>query len=93
MRLIIHRFDPKPNDQSPFTLLLTKGTKVLGYNFSMNQQHTLVCIEDDSVREKEKRTFQWIRDGDVIENLEDYKYLGTRNGYRYLFEITGKEIE
>jgi len=93
MRLIIHRFDPKPNDQSPFTLLLTKGTKVLGYNFSMNQQHTLVCIEDDSVREKEKKTFQWIRDGDVIENLEDYKYLGTRNGYRYLFEITGKEIE
>ena len=93
MRLIIHRFDPKPNDQSPFTLLLTKGTKVLGYNFSMNQQHTLVCIEDDSIREKEKRTFQWIRDGDVIENLEDHKYLGTRNGYRYLFEITGKEIE
>lgn len=93
MRLIIHRFDPKPNDQSPFTLLLTKGTKVLGYDFSMNQQHTLVCIEDDSIREKEKRTFQWIRDGDVIENLEDYKYLGTRNGYRYLFEITGKEIE
>ena len=93
MRLIIHRFDPKPNDQSPFTLLLTKGTKVLGYNFSMNQQHTLVCIEDDSIREKEKRTFQWIRDGDVVENLEDYKYLGTRNGYRYLFEITGKEIE
>ena len=93
MRLIIHRFDPKPNDQSPFTLLLTKGTKVLGYNFSMNQQHTLVCIEDDSVREKEKRTFQWIRDGDVVENLEDYEYLGTRNGYRYLFEITGKEIE
>jgi hypothetical protein len=93
MRLIIHRFDPKPNDQSPFTLLLTKGTKVLGYNFSMNQQHTLVCIEDDSVREKEKRIFQWIRDGDVIENLEDFKYLGTRNGYRYLFEITGKEIE
>ena len=93
MRLIIHRFDPKPNDQSPFTLLLTKGTKVLGYNFSMNQQHTLVCIEDDSVREKEKRTFQWIRDGDVIENLEDYKYLGTRSRDRYLFEITGKETE
>ena len=32
-------------------------------------------------------------DGDIIENLEDYKYLGTKNGYRYLFEIMGKEVE
>jgi hypothetical protein len=32
-------------------------------------------------------------DGDIIENLEDYKYLGTRNSHRYLFEITGKEVE
>ncbi|TVP40607.1 hypothetical protein NARC_70189 [Candidatus Nitrosocosmicus arcticus] len=33
MELIVHRFDPRPNDQSPFTLLLTKGTEVIGYNF------------------------------------------------------------
>ena len=36
-------------------------------------------------------------DGDMMENLEDYKYkyqyFGTRNGYRYLDEIIGKEIE
>ena len=93
MRLKIYEFDPRPNDQSPFTLLLTKGTKVLGYNFSIDQLDTLVSIEDDSIFEKEKRTFQWIMDGDIIENLEDYIYLGTRNGYRYLFEITGKEVE
>ena len=93
MRLKIHRFDPRPNDQSPFTLLFTKGTKILCYNFSMNQHDTLVCIEDDSISEKEKRTFQWIKDGDIIENLEDYKYLGTRDGYRYLFEITGKGVD
>ncbi|CAN5714281.1 hypothetical protein BH23THE1_BH23THE1_21630 [soil metagenome] len=43
--------------------------------------------------EKEKRTFQWIMDGDIIENLEDCKCLGTRNGYRCLFEITGKGVE
>ena len=29
----------------------------------------------------------------IIENLENYKYLGTRNGHRYLFEIAGKEVE
>ena len=92
MRLKIYEFDPRPNDQSPFTLLLTKGTKVLGYNFSIDQHDTLVCIEDDSISEKEKRTFQWIMDGDIIENLEN-KYLGTRNGHRYLFEIAGKEVE
>jgi hypothetical protein len=57
----------------------------------MDQYDTLICIEDDSIIQKEKRTFQWIMDGDIIENLEDYRYLGTRNGYRYLFEITGKD--
>ncbi len=93
MKLKVHRFDPGPSEQSPFTLLLIKGTRVIGYNFSMDQHDTLVCIEDDSISEKEKRTFQWIMNGDIIENLEDYKYLGTRNGYRYLFEITGKEVE
>ena len=93
MKLKIHRFDPGSNEQSPFTLLLTKGTKVIDYNFSMDQYDTLVCIEDDSISEKEKRTFQWIMDGDIIENLEDYKYLGTKNGYRYSFEIMGKEVE
>jgi hypothetical protein len=93
MRLKIYEFDPRPNDQSPFTLILTKGTKVLGYNFSIDQHDTLVCIEDDSISEKEKRTFQWIMDGEIIENLENYKYLGTRNGHRYLFEIAGKEVE
>ena len=93
MRLKIYEFDPRPNDQSPFTLLLTKGTKVLGYNFSIDQHNTLICIEDDSISEKEKRTFQWIMDGDIIENLENYKYLGSRNGHRYLFEIAGKEVE
>ncbi len=93
MKLKVHRFDPGPNEQSPFTLLLTKGTKVIGYNFSMDQQDTLVCIEDDSISEKEKRTFQWIMDGDIIENVEYYKYLGKRYGYMYLFEITGKEVE
>ena len=93
MKLKVHRFDPRSNEQSPFTLLLTKGTKVIDYNFSMDQNDTLVCIEDDSISEKEKRTFQWIMDGDIIENLEDYKYLGTKNGYRYLFEIMGKEVE
>ena len=92
MKLKVHRFDPGPTEQSPFTLLLTKGTKVIGYNFNIEQHDTLVCIEDDSMSEKEKRTFQWIMDGDIVENLEDYKYLGTRNGYRYLFEITGKEV-
>jgi len=93
MKLKIHGFDPGPTEQSPFALLLTKGTKVIGFNFSIEQHDTLVCIEDDSMSEKEKRTFQWIMDGDIIENLEDYKYLGTSNGYRYLFEITGKEVE
>jgi hypothetical protein len=93
MRLKIHRFDLRPNDQSPFTLLFTKGTKVISYNFSMNQYGPLICIEDDFISEKEIRTFQWIRDGDIIENLEDYENLGTRDGYRYLFEITGKEVE
>jgi hypothetical protein len=93
MKLKVHRFDPGPNEQNPFTLLLTKGTKVISYNFSIDQHDTLVCIEDDFISEKEKRSFQWIMDGDIIENLEDYKYLGTRNGYRYLFEITGKEVE
>jgi len=90
MKLKVHRFDPGSNEQSPFTLLLIKGTKVIGYNFSMDQHNTLVCIEDDSISEKEKRTFQWIKDGEIIENLEEYEYLGTRDGYRYLFEITGK---
>ena len=93
MRLKIHRFDPRPNDQSPFTLLFTKGTKVISYNFSMNQYDSLICIEDDFISEKEIRTFQRIRDGDIIENLEDYENLGTRDGYRYLFKITGKEVE
>jgi len=74
-------------------LFSTKETKVIGYNFSIEQHDILVCIEDDSMSEKQKRTFQWIMDGDIVENLEDYKYLGTRNGYRYLFEITGKEVE
>ena len=92
MKLKVHRFDPGPNEQNPFTLLLTKGTKVISYNFSIDQHDTLVCIEDASISEKEK-SFQWIRDGDVIENLEGYKFLETRNGYRYLFEITGKEVE
>ena len=64
---------------------------MIGYNFSMDQYDTLICIEDDSIIQKEKRTFQWIMDGEIIENLEDYRYLGTRNGYRYLFEITGKD--
>jgi len=90
MKLKVNRFDPGSNEQSPFTLLLIKGTKVIGYNFSMDQHDTLVCIEDDSISEKEKRTFQWIKDGEIIENLEEYEYLGTRDGYRYLFEITGK---
>ncbi|MDQ3083446.1 MAG: hypothetical protein M3Q77_01365 [Thermoproteota archaeon] len=49
-------------------------------------------MEDDTISEKEKRTFQWIMYGDIIENLEDYRYLGTSNGYRYLFEITGKDL-
>ena len=84
MRLKINRFDPRPNEQNPFTLLFTKGTKVISYNFSINQHDTLVCIEDDSISEKEKRTFQWIRGGDIIENLQDYKYLGTR-GWLSLF--------
>ena len=49
MRLKIHRFDPRPNDQSPFTLLFTKGIKVLCYNFNMDQHDTLVFIEDNSM--------------------------------------------
>jgi hypothetical protein len=93
MRLKIYEFNPRPNDQSPFTLLLTKGTKVIGYNFSIEQHDTLVCIEDDSISEKEKSTFQWIMDGDIIENLENNECLGTRNGYRYQFEIARKEVE
>ena len=58
MKLKVHRFDPGPNEQNPFTLLLTKGTKVISYNFSIDQHDTLVCIEDDSISEKEKRSFQ-----------------------------------
>ena len=30
-------------------------------------------------------------DGDIIENLEDYRYLGARNGYPYLYEIREKD--
>jgi hypothetical protein len=29
-------------------------------------------------------------DGEIIEKLKDYGYLGARNGYRHLFEITGR---
>src|SRR5262245_19024571 len=70
MKLKVHRFDPGSNEQSPFTLLLTKGTKAIGYNFRMDQYDTLVCIEDDSISKKEKRTLQWIMDDNIIENLE-----------------------
>jgi hypothetical protein len=66
---------------------------VLGYHFSIDQHDTLVCIENDSISEKEKRTFQWMMDGDILENLENYKYLGTSSGHRYLFEIAGKEVK
>ncbi|HKX96254.1 MAG TPA: hypothetical protein VJL78_00295 [Candidatus Nitrosocosmicus sp.] len=57
MKLKVHRFDPGPNEQNPFTLLLTKGTKVISYNFSIDQHDTLVCIEDDSISEKKKEVF------------------------------------
>ena len=57
MKLKVHRFDPGPTEQSPFTLLLTKGTKVIGYNYSIGQHDTLVCIEDDSISEKKKELF------------------------------------
>ena len=57
MKLKVHRFDPGPNEQNPFTLLLTKGTKVISYNFSIDQHDTLVCIEDDSISKKKKEVF------------------------------------
>lgn len=46
---------------------------MIGYHSSIDQHDLLVGIEDDSIIEK-KRTFQWIMDGEMMENLEDYKY-------------------
>ena len=47
---------------------LTKGIKVVSYNISIDQHNTLICIEDDSISENEKRTFQWIIDGHMMRS-------------------------
>lgn len=88
MRLRIKVINEPDSLKEPFSIEFNKGSKILGFHSDDYQDKILVCLENERTDEKELRTFQFFSDGDELSNVQDLRYLGTRNSSsRYLFEL------
>lgn len=88
MRLRIKVINEPDSLKEPFSIEFNKGSKILGFHSDDYQDKILVYLENERTDEKELRTFQFFSDGDELLNVQDLRYLGTRNSSsRYLFEL------
>ncbi|MDR4489820.1 MAG: hypothetical protein R2685_02815 [Candidatus Nitrosocosmicus sp.] len=88
MRLRIKVINEPDSLKEPFSIEFKKGCKILGFHSDDYQDKILVYLENERTEEKELRTFQFFSDGDILSDVQDLIYLGTRNSSsRYLFEL------